>query len=165
MRSVVDKQGRQVQFPLGFVTRILIVVVGVAVLLFACKRATSGEMRDIQLCVAWIVIFLFILIFVRVSGAWYYEDEYGFETLTPFSHKRVAISYSDIDAWLISRKRVLYIKTRDNQKVRVSLVDYRPLILLNTLAAMEKEGRFVLYASKEDHSESIVRLNEVLRSL
>ena len=145
-RRAVDDQGRSVQYPHSkaqTVGMVFFVVGAVLMLLLALVLLAGGEYEGAIVCgVMALIYFLCIFLIFPITKAWYYEDEYGFELLTPYLHKKVSMSYNEIASWEFNQQRGLILKTNDKKKAAVSLPFYRPLILLNTLVTMEIEGRF-----------------------
>lgn len=162
-RRAVDEQGRSVQFPQGkplIVAQILMGLCGLLFVLIAVALLTNGEtMGGIALLVVGLFFISCIWIFGRVSKAWYYEDDYGFEFLTFYRHKKISMSYDDIASWYIDQQRVLRVKTHDKKKAAVSLPYFRPLILLDTLVKMELDGRFGEYVTEEQRNQVIWELD------
>ena len=157
-RRTLDKQGRGVQFPQwkGFrVWRIVSLIFAPLLFLIAVVLFNDGEtVGGISTLFGGLAYLGIFWMFLGTPTAWYYEDDYGFEVLTQFFHRRVSIPYSDISSWRFERKYILRIKTFSGKSVPIFLMYIRPLKLLNALVTMEIEGRFKR-ASAEKHAYAI----------
>lgn len=136
-RRAVDEQGRNVQFVKREPVRLVILaVLGAFLVLVGVVEAATGNMsNDDGPGVGIILIFLgFIPCFGayyvhRRAKSWYYEDEYGFEMLTPLLYKKVAVSYNDIASWRIDEnprngESALVVKTHDRKRFPCPYIPY-----------------------------------------
>ena len=145
-RRGVDDQGRSVQYPHGKGQTVGLIFFGAGaglLVLLALILLVGGEREGAIVCGVIALVYLLCFFLIRpISKAWYYEDDYGFEFLTLYRHKKISMSYDEIASWDIDQNRTLRLKTHDKKKAAIALPFFRPLILLNTLVTMEIEGRF-----------------------
>lgn len=162
-RRGVDDQGRSVQFAYwkgNIVWQVICGVFGAAMVLLGLSLLSSGEIGGgIFSTIVGLLFFFLFWVFGRASKMWYYEDDHGFEVVTFYRRKKIAIPYNDIASWTINQQRGLQVKTHGKQKAIVSLPYFRPLILLNTLVSMELEGRLGEYKTEEERNRVIWMLD------